>query len=331
MPPGVTGEVTITARHLPLGYHNNPELTATRYRRNPDGTTTYRGGDLGRFDADGVLHLRGRMDAAVKIGAYLVEPAEVEAALLDLPTVAEAVVSAVREPGPDGAPRPRLVAHVVPVAAEHSVTPAALRRALRERLPSWMVPARIAMLDALPRNERGKVDRTALPEAVAQQPFVGPRTPTEHVVAGVWQAVLGLDEVPVDADLWELGADSLAIERLVLGLRRAAGVTLTSADLANAPTVERLAAVVTDRHRLRRPARGERPAVLPRTAVQLREGTARPPVFAFAGGGAAALSLLPLAVGLRVDVPVVGFQAAATSRAGCRTGGCATSCAGTCG
>ncbi|MDQ7903577.1 alpha/beta fold hydrolase [Phytohabitans sp. ZYX-F-186] len=300
VPPGVTGEVAVTSRHISSGYHADPEATAKRFRRNADGTTTYRGGDLGRWDGDGLLHLAGRADAAVKVGGYLVEPAEVEAALLDSPDVREAVVTAVPATDETGAVRSTLVAHVVPVTRERAVTPASVRRALRERLPSWMVPARIVLLTELPRNERGKVDRPALPPVPDRRP-VPPATPTEKLLAEIWRGVLGLADVPANADFWELGADSLAVERMMVATRRATGTAVTSAGLTAAPTIAELARLVDG---------GTRRGDLPPTAVTLRASAGpAPALFAYAGGGAAALSLLPLATALRVDVPVVGFQA----------------------
>ncbi|WP_433528284.1 alpha/beta fold hydrolase [Micromonospora sp. CA-263727] len=301
LPAGVTGEVAVTSHYLSSGYFGDPAATAKRFRRNPDGSTTYRGGDLGRWDGDGLLHLAGRADAAVKIGGYLVEPAEVEAALLDSPDVREAVVSAVPATDDTGATRASLVAHVVPVTRERATTPAAIRRALRGRLPSWMVPARVVLLTELPRNERGKVDRPALPAAPDHRP-VAPATPTERLLAEIWRNVLGLAEAPVNVDFWELGADSLAVEEMIAATRQATGSAIGSADLTAAPTIAELARLLD--------GSAARRQHLPPTAVTLRSSAApAPAVFAYAGGGAAALSLLPLATALRAEVPVIGFQA----------------------
>ncbi|MDG4762589.1 alpha/beta fold hydrolase [Solwaraspora sp. WMMD406] len=313
LPPGVTGEVVITSRYLSSGYLNDPDQTAARFRRNADGTTTYRGGDLGQWDSDGVLHLKGRLDSAVKIGGYLVEPADVEAALLDSPDIAEAVVTVVPTLDDTGATRAALIAHVVPVAADHSTTPASVRRTLRERLPSWMVPAQIVLLSRLPRNERSKIDRSALPAIPEQRP-VRPQTPTERLLADIWCAVLGLPEVAANADFWQLGADSLAVQEMIVAVRRATGTALRSRDLAATPTIAELATLI-DRREARRDT-------LPATAVTLRTAAdvtttgrtrttlgRRPTLFGFAGGGAPALSLLPLAMALRTDLPMIGFQA----------------------
>ncbi|MBM9468982.1 non-ribosomal peptide synthetase, partial [Nakamurella leprariae] len=243
---GATGEVAITSRFLARGYFGDPEQTAARFVRHPDGTTTYRGGDLGRWDADGVLHLLGRADAAVKVGGYLVEPAEVEAALLAFPEIREAVVSAVRPTDAVDGARTRLLAHVVPVETNQPVTPASVRRALRDRLPSWMVPAEVVMVPALPRNERGKIDRRALPTPPAPA-AVDPAPGTETVIAAVWAQVLGLDRVGATDDFWALGGDSLAVEEMLAGVGTATGVGITTADAAATATVRELAALVDTR------------------------------------------------------------------------------------
>jgi len=301
LPAGEVGEVEIVSRYLASGYHGDPERTAERFRPTSRGAVAYRGGDLGRLDPDGTLHLRGRADAAVKIGGYLVEPAEVEAALLAIPQLREAVVT-VTEHRVESGVRKRLVAHVVPETTERPITPASIRRRLRESLPSWMVPSEIVLLSALPRNERGKVDRGALPAARPTYSQRERETVTEKLLAELWRSVLRIPTVSTDADFWELGADSLSVEEMIAAIRQTHGVGLGSADLAQAPTIRELAALIDNRDG------GTRE--LPATAVRLRDGSARPPVFAFAGGGASALSLLPIASALGTDVAVHGFHAA---------------------
>lgn len=151
------GIVAVTGRHLGSGYWDDPEATAAAFHGNGDGTSTFRTSDIGRLDATGRLLLLGRHDYSVKIGEYLVEPGEVDAALFELPDVAEAVtVGAGR---PDGTSH--LIAYVVPRA--DGVTADGLQAALRGLLPPHMVPGTIVFLDAVPRTERGKIDRSALP------------------------------------------------------------------------------------------------------------------------------------------------------------------------
>ncbi|GAA0811319.1 alpha/beta fold hydrolase [Spirilliplanes yamanashiensis] len=290
VPPGGTGEVVVTSDHLSGGYWNAPEETAARF----DGPTVYRMGDLGRFDERGVLHLLGRRDSAVKIRGYLVEPAEVEAALLAVPAIAEAVVVAVR----DGAEPVRLAAYVAPHPTAGTPAPATLRRFLRERLPSWMVPAAIVVLPSLPRNERGKVDRVALPPPPAADPGVPPRSHWEVIVADLWAHVLDLESVGVHDDFMALGGDSLAAEELLAAVEERLGLRLTSTDLIEAPTVAEFATLVAARPTTRHP-----------TLVTLRADGDEAPLFCFAGAGGLGFSFLPLARRLPAGRPVHALQA----------------------
>ena len=153
------GIVTVTGQDLGSGYWDDPAATALSFTENPDGTSTYRSNDLGRLDEQGRLCLLGRQDFSVKIGEFLVEPGEVDAALFELPDVREAVTVGV--PRPDGATH-TLVAYVVPDAAGR-ISAATVRAGLTEVLPPHMVPGTVVILDVLPRTDRGKIDRAALP------------------------------------------------------------------------------------------------------------------------------------------------------------------------
>ncbi|MEV7230846.1 non-ribosomal peptide synthetase [Polymorphospora sp. NPDC051019] len=306
VPDGGTGELVVTSAYLSAGYWNAPEETAARFTPLPDGRVAYRTGDLGRFDADGTLHLMGRRDSAVKIRGYLVEPAEVEAALLASPLVAEAVVVATR----NGTEPVALTAYVAPHRTAGTPAPATLRRFLRERLPSWMVPAAIVVLPGLPRNERGKVDRVALPPPPPEPDAVPPRSHWEVIVADLWAHVLDLESVGIHDDFMRLGGDSLAAEELLAAAQDRLGIRLTSADLAQAPTVAEFARLVADSSRaaprhpttvtLRAPAAGTAPG----------GGDAdEPPLFCFAGAGGLGFSFLPLARRLPGTRPVHAIQA----------------------
>ncbi|HEX5742198.1 MAG TPA: alpha/beta fold hydrolase [Pilimelia sp.] len=300
LPPGATGEVVVTSAYLSGGYWADAERTAARFRPLPDGRTAYRTGDLGRFDGDGVLHLLGRLDSAVKIRGYLVEPAEVEAALLACAAVAEAAVTAVRRPGAAAV----LAGYVSPRPGQPTPTPAGLRRQLADRLPSWMVPTSITVLPRLPRNERGKVDRGALPPPAVPQGGPAPRSHWEVVVADLWAQVLELDRVPTDADFLDLGGDSLAAEELLAAVAQRFGVALDAADLAAHPTVARFAARVADDSRRRVRSSG---------VTVLRDG-AGPPLWCVAGAGGLGFGFLPLA--RRLDRPVYALQAHGLERRG---------------
>ncbi|GAA2512893.1 alpha/beta fold hydrolase [Pilimelia columellifera] len=301
LPAGATGEVVVTSAYLSGGYWGDPELTAARFRRLPDGRTVYRTGDLGRFDADGTLRLLGRLDSAVKIRGYLVEPAEVEAALLACPQVSEAAVVPVRRPDAPVA----LAGYVSVRPGAATPAPATLRRQLAERLPSWMTPATITVLAALPRNERGKLDRAALPPATPPADGPAPRDSWEALTADLWAQVLELDRAPVDADFLDLGGDSLTAEELLAAAQQRFGVALDAADLAAAPTVAGFAA---------RLAAGARRRATHPTMTTLREGEG-PAVWCFAGAGGLGFGFLPLARRLG-DQPVVAFHAHGLERRG---------------
>jgi acyl-coenzyme A synthetase/AMP-(fatty) acid ligase len=151
------GIVTVTGEDLGSGYWDDPAATTEAFTEHPDGTHSYRSNDLGRLDEAGRLCLVGRRDFSIKIGDYLVEPGEVDAALFELPEIHEAVTIGV--PSPDGASH-QLVAYVVSTGPTAGV--ASVHAGLRALLPPHMVPETVVFLDALPRTERGKIDRAGL-------------------------------------------------------------------------------------------------------------------------------------------------------------------------
>ncbi|WP_345713738.1 AMP-binding protein, partial [Kineococcus glutinatus] len=292
-----TGRIVLTSRWLGGRYWGEDELTAASFTDEPDGTRSFRTSDVGALDADGCLRLLGRSDHSVKVRGLLVAPGEVDAVLFARPDVREAVVVGLPSPSTG---RTRLVAYVVPVGERPAA--AAVRAAVRAVLPAHMVPEQVVFLEALPRTERGKLDRAALP----QPPDVvvgadAPRTDFERVVAGLFARVLELDEVGVHDDFFALGGDSLAAEALMAAVSSEVGVDgarLSTAMLVTAPTVADFARVLRGH---RRSASG--------THVVLREGGTRTPLFCVAGAGAVAVGLRPLAQHLDPDQPVHALQA----------------------
>ncbi|MBZ4423374.1 condensation domain-containing protein, partial [Myxococcus sp. RHSTA-1-4] len=187
------------------------------------------------------LEFVGRADAQVKVRGFRIELGEVEAALAKLPAVREAVVVA-REDGPGGK---RLVGYVVPRDGVQTDS-VALRAALKETLPEYMVPSAVVVLPALPLTSNGKVDRKALPApglamSTGRPDFVAPRTQTETLLAGVWSAVLGVEQVGLSDNFFELGGHSLLATQAISRIRAAFGVEFPLRDLFDAATLAELA------------------------------------------------------------------------------------------
>ncbi|HEX4494606.1 MAG TPA: amino acid adenylation domain-containing protein, partial [Thermoanaerobaculia bacterium] len=245
-PAGVPGELYLGGDGLAHGYHDRPELTAERFV--PDlfgphpGSRLYRTGDLVRQRTDGAVEFLGRLDGQVKIRGFRIEPGEIEAALLALPGVREAVVTVREEAGGR-----RLVAYVAGDAASEEI-----RGSLHERLPDYMVPAAFVKLESLPLTPNGKVDRKALPapeESSVPETFIAPRTPVEEVVAGLWSELLGVERIGADANFFELGGHSLLATQVMSRLRQAFGVEIPLHDIFEAPNLEDLAARIESARR----------------------------------------------------------------------------------
>jgi len=258
-PPGEVGEVAIRSEFLTLGYWGRPDLTARVFRPDPGnagppharlmggedaftGARIYLTGDLGRLRADGCLDLVGRRDAQVKLHGASVDPTEVELAIQAMPGVRQAAV-VVRDRAPGD---PRLVAYVAP-SAGGGPTAAELRRYLRERLPSVMVPSAFVALSELPSTPGGKLDRRALPEPdwSGTAPFLAPRTPVEDVIARIWAEALDGRAVGVHDAFVELGGDSLRAFALVDAIRERLRLELPATALLAAGTVADMAVMVT--------------------------------------------------------------------------------------
>jgi acyl-coenzyme A synthetase/AMP-(fatty) acid ligase len=226
-PIGVVGELLIGGAGVAKGYHQRPELTAEKFVTDKftgrTGMKLYRTGDLARWRPDGTIECLGRLDHQVKIRGFRIELGEVEDALSCHAAVRECVVIA-REESPG---QKRLVGYVsiridpdqIPTPATHANLPAELNNYLRTRLPEYMAPSTILVLDSLPRTPNGKIDRQALPApaspgAILAREFVAPRNEREKMLAEIWQQVLGLERVSVQDSFFELGGDSLSSFRV---------------------------------------------------------------------------------------------------------------------
>ncbi|MEU3626770.1 non-ribosomal peptide synthetase [Amycolatopsis coloradensis] len=237
VPPGVAGELYVAGAGVAQGYLGRSALTAGRFVADlyVAGERMYRTGDLAYWTDQGALAFAGRVDDQVKIRGYRVEPGEVEVALAALSGVGQAVVSARGE---------QLIGYVV-AETGHAADPARLREQLAETLPEYMVPAALLVLDELPLTVNGKVDRQALPEPdfASKSADREPATEAERVLCGVFAEVLGLDQVGVEDDFFELGGDSISSMRVAARARRE-GFSLTPRLVFEHRTPGRLAAPV---------------------------------------------------------------------------------------
>ncbi|MBI4604462.1 MAG: LLM class flavin-dependent oxidoreductase [Planctomycetes bacterium] len=243
VPPGVAGELWIGGAGVARGYWRRPELTAERFVESPfrAGERLYRTGDLARWRRDGVVEFLGRADHQVKVRGHRIELGEVEAALLAHASVREAAAVA-REASPGVV---RLAAYLT-LRPGRAAAAAELRAHLRERLPEFMVPSHVVVLEALPLTPNGKVDRKALPapEAAPQAcapGYAAPEGRMEDVVAGVWRDVLRLERVGRRDNFFDLGGHSLLAVQVLGRIRQATGADLPITDIFRFPTVEALA------------------------------------------------------------------------------------------
>ncbi|MGB7508158.1 MAG: amino acid adenylation domain-containing protein, partial [Mycobacterium sp.] len=267
VPPGVVGELYLGGRGVGVGYWRRSGLTSSRFVACPFGGTgarMYRTGDLVRWRGDGQLHYLGRADEQVKIRGYRIELGEIQAALTERPGVAEAVVVA-REDHPGDR---RLVGYVTGTA-----DPAELREALGRRLPPYMVPAAVVVVDTLPMTVNGKLDTRALPAPEYREAdrYRAPADTVEELLAGIYAQALGLERVGVDDSFFDLGGDSLSAMRLVSAVNTSMNTDLSVRTLFDAPTVARLATQIsggTGQGELL--VAGARPAVIPLSFAQSR-------------------------------------------------------------
>ncbi|KTT03118.1 hypothetical protein SB14R_18105 [Pseudomonas oryzihabitans] len=237
-PPGVTGEIHVAGAGLARGYLNQPALTAHAFIER-HGLRLYRSGDLGRWREDGQLEYQGRNDHQVKVRGFRIELGDIQAALLRIPKVDDAIVR-------HDARRGVLQAWF---SASYPMPLSIVQAHLREQLPAFMQPQQLRQVERLPLTANGKVDIAALRALapLASDQHVGSRMPTgerETLLATIWCTVLELQQVGADDDFFACGGDSLSIldvQRLV----RAAGYNFSPRQLFSRPTLAALAAELT--------------------------------------------------------------------------------------
>ncbi|GGK92074.1 non-ribosomal peptide synthetase [Nocardia jinanensis] len=251
--PGAVGELYLSGIQLARGYLGQASLTAERFVADPftPGARMYRTGDLARWQLGaegsrrGVLEYLGRTDFQVKIRGLRIELGEIESALLADTRIARALCVAYRAPAGD-----QLAAYVVARGAA-DLDPEVVRAGLARSLPGYMVPATVTVLDEMPLNSNGKIDRAALPAPVPseQRARTAPRNEVEEALATIFAGLLGVPEVGIDDGFFELGGNSLVAARAVARINTALGTALTIRDLFEAGTIAEL----TDRFSVHEP------------------------------------------------------------------------------
>ncbi len=218
VPAGVPGELCIGGIGLARGYLGRAGLTAERFVADPlgeAGTRLYRTGDRVRWSADGVLEYLGRLDQQVKLRGFRVEPEEIQARLLAMEGIAQAVVL-VRDQ--------QLIGYYT---ASTALDEQQVKTALAAELPEYMVPAQLMRLDAMPLSPSGKLDRRALPAPVWQtREHIEPQTPLQQQIAAIWREVLGLPRIGLGDDFFALGGHSLLATQIISRTRQACDVEL---------------------------------------------------------------------------------------------------------
>jgi amino acid adenylation domain-containing protein len=243
VPVAVAGELYVGGEGVGRGYLDDPARTAPVFLPDPftgGGARLYRTGDRVRWRPDGTLDYLGRIDRQVKIRGIRMELGEIEAVLAERPEVEECAVRLWEvAPGDE-----RLVAYAVPRAGA-TLDEAEVRGFLRRVLPEAVVPSAVVLLDAMPRNANGKLDRSALPEpawnGAADAGGQDLRGPTEELVAGIWSRVLGVERVVRRDSFFALGGHSLSATRIVARIREVFSVEIALRDLFEAPSVAALA------------------------------------------------------------------------------------------
>ena len=245
VPIGAVGELVIGGDGLARGYHRRAGRTARSFV--PDsvgcrsGARLYRTGDLVRRAKESAIEFIGRFDHQVKLRGFRVELGEIEAVLGGHPEVFQAVVVMHGEMSDDH----HLVAYVVPEDARRPAE-RELKDFLKPRIPEYMLPSSVVVLDSLPLSTHGKVLRSELPDPKILRQELGeafepPRSETERKLAEIWSAVLQVERVGLRDDFFELGGHSLLATQLVSAIRRVFNVEITLAELFEGPTLEELA------------------------------------------------------------------------------------------
>jgi amino acid adenylation domain-containing protein len=303
VPIGVAGELYIGGIGVAKGYLNRPELTAEKFIVDPfskdEDARLYRTGDLARFLESGLIEYLGRQDDQVKIRGFRIELGEVEELLTRHPLVGESVVVAIDDP----VQGKTLIAYCSP-AGDVKAEAGDLRAFVAGKLPEYMVPSAFVVLDALPKTPNGKIDRRTLshmepPKTLISKAVDLPTTSLETQLKKIWEETLGRKPIGIRDNFFELGGHSLLAARLMQKVSRMSGKTVPLALLFEAPTIERLAALLERNEWLQQWS----------CLVPIQAKGSRPAFFCVHGVGGNVVGFRELARLMSPEYPFYGFQA----------------------
>jgi amino acid adenylation domain-containing protein len=303
---GETGEIYIAGDGVARGYINKPELTAERFLNDPfagkPNENMYRTGDLGRMLPSGEIECLGRIDNQVKISGYRIELSEIEFILHQQANIKDAIVLSQK----NHADEPRLVAYVVALGINKSMVITALKSwkaALKNALPTYMVPNDFVLLDGLPLTSNGKIDRNALPNPeksidTTLSSYVAPRNNSEKMVASIWKQYLKVDNIGAYDNFFELGGHSLAAVKVIARIKTETGKRIRLADFFEYPTVEKLASLLEKQKKQ-----------IANPLVPIKPEGNKVPLYIIHGNGSTAFKFINFAQQLDPEQPVYGLQA----------------------
>ena len=246
VPPGVEGELYVGGLGLARGYLDKPALTAEKFPPNPfcndAGRRLYKTGDKVRLLADGNIQFIDRIDQQVKIRGFRIELGEVEFNLLQQPEVSEAVVIVHKNESGEKI----LVAYVVGVKSDDDIQ--AIKTRLKQILPNYMIPEAFIMLERLPLNTNGKIDKSALPRPLLGDmrtaEYIAPRNDIENKLVGLWEKLLDKEKIGTADDFFQLGGHSLLAMKLISHIRKEFGTQLPLKVVFEAPTIGMMAKLI---------------------------------------------------------------------------------------
>lgn len=301
VPVGVAGELFIGGDGLARGYFDVADATAEKFLPNPfarkPGERIYRTGDQVRYRNDGSIEFLGRLDQQVKIRGYRIELGEIELALSQHPAVQDCVVTIQTSRFGEK----RLAAFVV-LHGGQTARSEELKQFLNGKLPEYMAPSFVGILEQLPLTENGKIDRDALPhidELSAKEVFVAPSTEVERKLAAAWIKVLGLEQVGVHENFFDLGGYSLLAVKLINEIERELGQKIPLMTLFQTATIAGLAGVLSN----------ESKSQAWPTLVQIQAGSSKKPLFCVSAPNVNALGYVSLARALGPEQTAYGLQA----------------------